>query len=144
MNVLNFILGAFALSFMSAYIYSIFKIRRLASAFAKLFLAQQTLQEFLSNKPNVGEPTKSEEDIHKENFIKFLSDSRDWAFEYIEEVQKGLGKFIKEVEPELGYYNRFGSVVEGMIAPHDKALKKISKEFQELKKLLPEESDDRR
>ena len=30
---------------------------------------------------------KSEENIHKENFIKFLSESRDWAYEYIENVQ---------------------------------------------------------
>jgi hypothetical protein len=144
MNVLNFILGAFALSFMSAYIYSIFKIRRLASAFARLFIAQQTLEEFLSNRPASKEVTKSEDDIHKENFIKFLSDSRDWAFEYIEEVQKGLNKFIKEVEPELSYYNKYGIVIDGMVPPHDKTLKKISREFQELKKLLPEDSDDRR
>ena len=39
----------------------------------------------------------SDDTIHKENFIKFLSDSRDWAFEYIERSQKT----IKEVSDEL-------------------------------------------
>ena len=55
-----------------------------------------------------------------------------------------MSKFIEEVEPQLKYYNSYGAVVEGTAAPHDKALKKISKEFDELKKMLPEESDDRR
>jgi hypothetical protein len=39
----------------------------------------------------------SADSVHKENFIKFLSDSRDWAFEYIETSQKT----IKEVSEEL-------------------------------------------
>lgn len=83
-------------------------------------------------------------DLDRENFIKFLSDSREWAFEYIEEVQEGLKKFIDEVEPQIEYYNQYGTVVEGMIPPHDFALKKISKELESLKKLIPENKDDRR
>ena len=39
----------------------------------------------------------SDDVTHKENFIKFLSDSRDWAFEYIESSQQT----IKEVSDEL-------------------------------------------
>ena len=39
----------------------------------------------------------SDDTLHKENFIKFLSDSRDWAFEYIEKSQQT----IKEVSEEL-------------------------------------------
>jgi hypothetical protein len=39
----------------------------------------------------------SADSVHKENFIKFLSDSRDWAFEYIEQSQKT----IKEVSDDL-------------------------------------------
>jgi len=76
----------------------------------------------------------------KEDFLKFISDSRDWAFDYIEEVQNGLSKFIKEVEPDIEYYDKYGTAVEGMVSPHDKALKKISEEFKELKKLLPKDN----
>ena len=83
-------------------------------------------------------------DTDRENFIKFLSDSREWAFEYIEQVQNGLKKFINEVEPQLEYYNKYGIVIEGMAPPHDFALKKISKEFEELKKLLPEDEKNGR
>jgi hypothetical protein len=83
-------------------------------------------------------------DLDRENFIKFLSDSREWAFEYIEQVQDGLNKFIQEVEPQLEYYKQYGIVVDGMIPPHDFALKKISKELEELKKLVPQDEPNGR
>jgi len=128
-----------SVSFLIAYLSVSHKLNVINKGFAQLFVAYNTLRDIVE-----GKPTKTEEDIHKENFIKFLSDSRDWAFDYIEDVQKGLSRFIKEVEPQLEYYNEYGVVIEGMVPPHDFALRKISKEFEELKKLLPEETDDRR
>jgi len=139
MEIALVILSVLTLSFLIAYLSVAKKLSTVSQGFAQLFLTHNALRETVDHAP-----TKTEEDIHKENFIKFLSDSRDWAFDYIEEVQTGLNKFIKEVEPELGYYNKFGIVVEGMVAPHDKALRKISKEFEDLKKLLPEDTSDRR
>lgn len=100
---------------------------------------KQALANMLVNLPAV-DPKDIDQD--RENFIKFLSDSRDWAFNYIEEVQQGLSNFIQEVEPQLEYYKQYGIVVEGMIPPHDFAFKKISKELEELKKFLPEEIND--
>ena len=139
MEIALVILSVLTLSFLIAYLSVAKRLNAVSQGFAQLFLTHTALRETLDNTP-----TKTEDDIHKENFIKFLSDSRDWAFDYIEEVQTGLNKFIKEVEPELSYYNKFGVVIEGMVPPHDKALKKISKEFEELRKLLPEEPSDRR
>lgn len=78
-----------------------------------------------------------QDEMIKESFLKFISDSRDWAFEYIEEVQVGLEKFINIVEPHIKYYDEYGIVIEGIVSTHDKALQEISKEFKELKKLLP-------
>jgi hypothetical protein len=82
---------------------------------------------------------ESDSDVHKENFIKFLSDSRDWAYLYIEDVQKGLTKFVNEIEPEIAYFDEYGLVGEAY--PHYHSMKKISKEYKELKKLLPSEED---
>jgi hypothetical protein len=84
---------------------------------------------------------KTDKDQANEDFLKFVSDSRDLAYEYIESVQAGLKKFIDEVEPQIEYYNKYGAAVDGMVSPHDFALKKISSEFKELKKLLPNEQD---
>jgi hypothetical protein len=85
---------------------------------------------------NSAKQAESDSDVHKENFIKFLSDSRDWAYEYIESVQNGLSKFINEIEPEIAYFDEYGLV--GDAYPHYHSMKKISSEYKELKKLLPE------
>lgn len=80
---------------------------------------------------------ESDSDVHKENFIKFLSDSRDWAYEYIEDVQSSLTSFISEVEPEIAYFDEYGLV--GDAYPHYHSMKKISAAYKELKKVMPEE-----
>lgn len=140
MEIALVVLSIMSFSFFVGLVFAVKKISTISEGFSKLFITYNSLRELFELK-NV---SKNDQDIHKENFIKFLSDSRDWAYTYIEDVQKGLKKFIEQVEPEISYYNKYGKVVDGMIPPHDKALKKISEEFQELKKLLPEEIDDRR
>ena len=82
---------------------------------------------------------ESHSDVHKENFIKFLSDSRDWAYEYIEDVQEGLLKFVNDIEPEIAYFDEYGLV--GDAYPHYHSMKKISGAYKELKKLLPEDQE---
>ena len=94
------------------------------------------LQKELEHKENKTDKEKANED-----FLKFVSDSRDWAYQYIEEVQSGLKSFIDEVEPQIDYYDHYGAAVDGMMAPHDFAMKKISSEFKKLKNLLPEDHD---
>jgi hypothetical protein len=72
-------------------------------------------------------------------FLKFVSDSRDWAYQYIDEVQEGLNKFIIDIEPEIAYFDEYGEV--GSAYPHYHSMKKISGAYKELKKLLPEDYD---
>jgi hypothetical protein len=72
-------------------------------------------------------------------FLKFVSDSRDWAYQYIDEVQEGLNKFITDIQPEIAYFDEYGEV--GSAYPHYHSMKKISGAYKELKKLLPEDYD---
>jgi hypothetical protein len=137
MEMAIFSVSLLAVSFLIAYISVLYKLKAANQALAQMVMIYNTMREISS-------PSNEDIDIHKENFIKFLSDSREWAFGYIEEVQSGLKKFVDEIEPEITYYDKYGVAVEGMVSAHDKALKKISNEFKELKKLLPEESNDRR
>ena len=51
---------------------------------------------------------------------------------------------VKSRPEQLEYYNKYGSVIEGIIPSHDFTIKKISKEVEQLKKFLPESSNDRR
>lgn len=141
MDILLIFLAVFGLSFFIAYIYTAKQLRVTTQHLAEsMLLYLSTVDQSNQSKSMPAENEKA----HNESFIKFLSDSRDWAFSYIEEVQTGLKSFIEEVEPDIEHYNKYGIVVEGMVPPHDRTLKKISKELAGLKKLLPEEYDDRR
>lgn len=108
----------------------------------KVILLRQkllTLSVSLVRVQDVFNSTKEQEsynDVHKENFIKFLSDSRDWAYEYIEDVQASISLFVSEVEPEIDYFDEYGLV--GDAYPHYHSMKKISQAYKDLKKVLPD------
>jgi hypothetical protein len=74
-----------------------------------------------------------------EGFLNFITQSRDWAFQYIEDVQGGLTKFIKDIEPEIEYFKEYGDVMS--MQPNYYSMKKITESYEELKKLLPEDED---
>ena len=82
-------------SFGLSYWATLDKLKKTNLLLAELFLKTRALEE-LNSQMNNG-ISMSDDTIHKENFIKFLSDSRDWAFEYIERSQQT----IKEVSDEL-------------------------------------------
>jgi hypothetical protein len=76
-------------------------------------------------------------DPSAEAFLKFVSDSRDWAYQYIDEVQTSLNKFISDIEPEINYFKEYGDI--GSMSPNYHSMKKITQSYEELKKLLPED-----
>jgi hypothetical protein len=88
-----------SISFAIAYLSLFDKLKKCNLALTKLFLENEGLKEVIFQNKNID--LQSDDVIHKENFIKFLSDSRDWAFEYIETSQKT----IKEVSEELDKKN---------------------------------------
>ena len=69
------------------YVRAIFKNRRLASENRNLAVEKYALltrlQEF-TDKENVTQVENTD------GFLRFISESRDWAFEYIEDVQQAL------------------------------------------------------
>ena len=105
------------------------KIKLILASYAKI---QELLSLKYENKDN---------DVHKESFIKFLSDSRESAYEYIEMVQKGLAKFVSDVDSSISYFDEYGDVLSKNRPDYD-ALKKISSSYKELKKLLPDNENE--
>jgi len=77
------------------------------------------------------------EETSSEAFLKFISDSRDWAYQYIDDVQQSLDKFITDIEPEILYFDAYGDLMSA--EPNHNSMKKISVAYKELKKLLPED-----
>jgi alpha-L-fucosidase len=141
MRIAIIVLSLFSVSFAMAYFSVLKRLEVITKAFAQLVVLNSTIQEAFE--ANIQSPvSKEDQDIHKENFIKFLSDSRDWAFEYIEDVQTQLETFVRDIEPEIMYFDEYGLV--GDAYPHYHSMKKISAAYKDLKKLLPEEVDDRR
>jgi len=116
-------------------IFLLLKILKLRDAIKVLSVAYSRIESLSSLKNN----DDLNNDVHKENFIKFLSDSRDWAYEYIQDIQEGVAYFVNEVEPEIAYFDEYGEV--GSAYPHYHSMKKISKAYKELKTLLPEDED---
>jgi hypothetical protein len=105
---------------------------------SKIFIEKTLLQEYVDLSKSTKIKEDSDDSIHKENFIKFLSDSRLWAFEYIESVQKGLTKFVNDVDADVSYFDEYGDALS-MSRPDYPSMKNISKAYKELKTLLPEE-----
>jgi len=83
-------------SFAIAYWATFDKLKKSNLLMAELFIKNKALEELTSQiKNSMG---MSEDTVHKENFIKFLSDSRDWAFDYIETSQKTIEEVSKELK----------------------------------------------
>lgn len=112
------------------------KALRLRKKMKTLLAAYSKIELFISSQKDQG----SDNDVHKENFIKFLSDSRDWAYEYIETVQSGLNQFVNDVDADISYFDEYGDALS-MSRPDYNSMKNISKAYSELKKLLPTEEN---
>jgi hypothetical protein len=81
------------------------------------------------------EQNKTDKEKANEDFLKFVSDSRDWAYEYIESAQEAIKNFIDEAGPSIEYWDEYGSVIA---TPLDDSMKKISDAYKKIKVLIPE------
>jgi hypothetical protein len=117
----------------------------LSTTFAFLFYIQrkrniqmlaQTLEFFMLQEAQQ-EQVKTDKERFNEDFLKFISDSRDWAYTYIEDVQKSLDNFITAIEPEILFFDQYGDLMAAQ--PNYNSMKKISEAYKELKKIMPED-----
>jgi hypothetical protein len=104
-------------------------------------LLQQTLDKvaLLNEIGKLKEQSQAKEIEQTDGFLKFVSDSRDWAFGYIEEVQAALAEFDKKVSVLLKYAKTYGSVVDSHLAP---TVNQIDEAYTELLKVLPKENNN--
>ena len=136
MNLALIIVSVCLFSVSVAYITLAYNFNKLRDQYKKIFVDMMILEKLINEVEE--SKIKSDESVHKENFIKFLADSRDWAYQYIEDVQSGLTNFIVTVEPEINYFKEYGTIL-GESAPNYYSMKKITEEYEKLKTLLPVE-----
>jgi len=132
-NITTLILSLCLFSISISYLMLFYNFNKIRKQYEKIFIDMMLLQKIINETED--SKIKSDESVHKENFIKFLSDSRDWAYEYIENVQIGLSNFINETAPEINYFKEYGDTIA--MAPNYYSMKKISEEYEKLKTLLP-------
>ena len=128
----SIVLGTLAfltLLFLSLYLLQVKKNRTILANTLQLLIMQQSMHD----------ENKTDKEKSNEDFLKFVSDSRDWAYQYIEDVQIKINNFITDIEPEIAYFDEYG--VASSAYPHYHSMKKISGAYKELKKLLPEDYD---
>jgi disulfide oxidoreductase YuzD len=69
-----------------------------------------------------------------DEFLTFISQSRDWAFEYIEVTQKKVYNFIKNVGPTIEYLEEYAPP----LILEDQRLR-IVEGYKDIKSILPED-----
>ena len=138
MSITLIILSVCLFSLSVSYITLAYKFSKVTSQYKKLFIDMMVLEKLINDIEE--SKIKTDESVHKENFIKFLSDSRDWAYQYIEDVQAGLNNFINETAPEINYFKEYGDI--SSMTPNYYSMKKITEEYEKLKTLLPERSSN--
>jgi hypothetical protein len=74
----------------------------------------------------------------QEGFINFLNQSRESAFEYIENVQNTLGNVVTDLSPIVEFHDKYGAIFD---TDTRNQMQVVSNSFRELKKLIPEEVD---
>jgi hypothetical protein len=107
----------------------------LATAVAILSLEKESLLSMLEKEMK----KKEDNSIEKtDGFLKFVSDSRDWAFKYIEEVQAALESFKSAVDLDIKYIVKYGQLIDH---PLQDSINKIAGAYTELQKVLPQDKD---
>ena len=100
-----------SISLSIAYMSLFDKLKKCNLALTRLFLENEGLKEVVFQNKNI--ESDSEDVIQKENFNKFLSDSRDWAFEYIETSQQVIQEVLEELKKQglQDYSNKLMSLL---------------------------------
>ena len=116
------------------------KNRKLAASMLQATLDQNILLTKLAEELK----KKEEVSVEKtEGFLKFISESRDLAFTYIEAMQEALVKFRDKVGPEIEYMLTYGTVTGDSL--QSKSFLKIEKAYKELiKETLPTEEQGKK
>jgi len=70
----------------------------------------QTIELLMMQEENQ-KHTKTEKEQFNEDFLKFISDSREYAFKYIELTQDKVNSFINDVGPVIDYLEEYAPPV---------------------------------
>ena len=96
-------------------------------------LIKNTL-EFLILQEEQSKMVKTDKEKANEDFLKFVSDSRDWAYSYIESVQEEINSFITLVGPDIEYLESYKPPIIS-----EEATDRLVVGYKKIKALIPED-----
>lgn len=97
-----------------------------------------TTNSFLLDKLKNKDKEESVKTDVQEGFINFLNQSRESAFEYIENVQSTIESVLTDLGPIVEFHDKYGAIFD---TDTRNQMHVVSNSFHELKKLVPEEVD---
>jgi len=140
MQIIESVVAGILVTIIIYLVYRSFKIRTLFKALSDAYM-QQLGDNFLLKKEieKLYQEAENKKLEQTDGFLKFVSESRDWAFGYIEEVQKALAEFDEEVAPQLEWAKTYGRL--GGDTVHTNTVNIVSEAYKKLKSVLPENTE---
>jgi hypothetical protein len=142
--VIDFIIFVFIILVVTTLLISVVKLK-----LKNIKLAAELLQATIDQNillTQFAEELKKKEELSVEKtdgFLKFISESRDLAFDYIEKIQESLIKFRDEVGPEIDYVLTYGTATGDSL--QTKSFIKIEKAYVKLMNAaLPSEQEGKK
>lgn len=124
-NIVAFAVWILSISFLVFYIFRLsLKLKSSLETVDQMSLDRELLINKIVKLSSEIDANKLKED---DGFIKFLSQSREWAFSYIEEVQKHMSDFQQTVGP----------VIDKVKDLDNDDIKTIIEAYENLAKLMP-------
>lgn len=76
-----------------------------------------------------------------DGFLNFLSESRDWAFKYIEDVEKSFLELDSAMKKVFQWSDTYGNV--NGEAPHTEAIDEIKTAYEKFKDTMPNNNKEK-
>jgi hypothetical protein len=140
MQILESIVAGTLVTLIIFLVYRLFKIKQFANTLSEAYM-QQLADNFLLQKEveRLYQEAENKKLQETDGFVKFISQSRDWAFQYIEEVQKALAEFDDEVAAQLQWATTYGRLSGDTV--HTNTVNIVSEAYKKLKAVLPENTE---
>ncbi len=140
MQILESIVAGVLVTLIIFLVYRLFNLRVFTKSLSELYM-QGLADNFLLSKKveHLVQEIENKKLEDTDGFLKFVSDSRDWAFEYIEEVQKALAEFDEVVAPQLEWATTYGTLAGESV--HTNTVNTISEAYKKLRTVLPKNTE---
>jgi hypothetical protein len=136
-NVIEFIIFGVALLVFVFLIIANISVR-LENGKLKTNLAQEAIDRaiVMQEMQKLMSELDSKNSSQNDGFLKFVSESREAAFKYIEEVQNAISEFDSKVGPAVKYYKQTGKMLDRK--PSD-LVRELAEAYDKLMESMPKE-----